>query len=153
MLKLATAICLASLLLSGCLSISVGTKEDSSSLEMKGLANGYASLNGIRPYDGTFLELGVLKRSRRSHEFEVAYVDLWPFLGVGVGLAGARMQLLFLDIGVGVLAYDPQPPDWGSDKKQEEGEGEDSQEDGANDEAKDADGSEVPETEDTEVSP
>jgi len=100
------------LILGGCVAVRVGTQEEESALRVEGLANGYVSLNGIRPYNGTLLELGLLTGSKRSHAFEVVSAEVWPVVGLGVGLAGVRVQLLFLDVGVGVLAYKPAPPDW-----------------------------------------
>lgn len=103
---------MATLLSSGCVSVRIGTGEEPSALEMKGLANGYASVHGIRPYDGTIFELGILDHSRRSGEFEVVSLELWPVFALGVGLAGARIQVLPFDLGVGALSYDPDPPSW-----------------------------------------
>jgi len=115
-------------LLSGC-SVTVGARSDSKGIDVSGLAGGYASLNGVRPYDGTIMEIAVCEHSRRSKEFEVASLEVWPLLGLGVGLAGARVQLLFLDVGLGVLAYDPEAPQWPeksaeSAQNGEEGQGE-----------------------------
>ena len=103
--------CVSASLILGC-SVRVGTRTDSKGIDVSGLAGGYASVNGIRPYDGTILELALFEESHRSGEFEVASVELWPLAGLGVGLAGARAQLLFLDVGLGVIAYKPRAPQW-----------------------------------------
>lgn len=103
---------MATLLSSGCVSVRIGTEEKPSGLEMKGLANGYASVHGIRPYDGALFELGILDQSSRSGEFEAVSLELWPIFALGVGLAGARVQVLPFDLGVGALFYDPDPPSW-----------------------------------------
>ena len=108
--------CVVAGFLCGC-TVRAGTEKESSTVSIRGLANGYVSVHGIRPYDGTFVELGILRDSERSGEFEVASAEFWPLLGLGVGLAGARMQLLPLDAGVGVLAYNPRPPKWHESKE------------------------------------
>lgn len=97
----------------GC-SIRVGTRGDPGRIDVSGLAGGYVSVNGIRPYDGTIIALDVFRKSPRSREFEVASVEVWPVLALGVGLVGARAQLAPLDAGIGVLGYRPDPPRWES---------------------------------------
>ena len=42
-------------------------------------------------------------------------MDVWPLFGVGVGIVGARASILGLEVGVGSLFYDPQPPEADSD--------------------------------------
>lgn len=111
--------CALALLLFGC-SLKIGTRSDPEGLSVEGLAGGYASLSGIRPYDGTIIELDFLKRSPRSGEFEVASVEVWPVAGLAVGLVGARAQLFVLDVGAGVLAYRPKPPEWKREKPEPE---------------------------------
>ncbi len=105
----------------GC-SLRVGTRTEPGGLSVEGLAGGYASLSGIRPYDGTIIQLDLLKSSSRSGEFEVASVEVWPAVALGVGLAGARAQLFVLDVGAGVLAYRPKPPQWKKEAPEPEGE-------------------------------
>lgn len=90
-----------------CFSLSIGTKKDPSRIQMKGLASAYASADWIEPYDGTVMRAGIFSESDRDGEW--ASVDIWPLGGVGVGLVGARVRLLFFEIGAGVLAYKPQP--------------------------------------------
>ncbi|MGQ9590431.1 MAG: hypothetical protein ACUVYA_09085 [Planctomycetota bacterium] len=98
-------------LLFGC-SLRVGTRSDPGRLDVSGLAGGYVSVNGIRPYDGTIVAVDIFRKSSRSDEFEVASVEVWPVLALGVGLVGARAQLGPLDAGFGVLGYRPQAPRW-----------------------------------------
>ena len=93
--------------LTGCVSLEVGTETSPSRLEIKGLANGYASLNGLRAYDGKILRFGLLSKSER--EAEVVSFDLWPLAGAGIGVVGARLRVLPLDMGVGALWYESDP--------------------------------------------
>ncbi len=99
--------------LAGCVSLEVGTEKSPSRLEMKGLASGYGSLDGLRPYDGKILRFGLLSESERDGE--IASIDVWPLAGVGVGVLGARVRLLLLDLGVGTLWYQPEPRTAGQD--------------------------------------
>ncbi len=93
--------------LSGCTSFEVKAAGEPARLETGGLASGYLALNGIRPYDQRLFYVGIFKKWR--DEFEVVTLDVWPLVGVGVGLAGVRVQLLPLEVAVGVLAYHPKP--------------------------------------------
>lgn len=94
----------------GCMTLKVGTDNGSPPLEVSGLADGYVSLNGIRPYDETIVQASILNWSSRPGE--LASLDVWPLAGLGVGLVGARFQLLFLDVGLGALIYRPKTPSW-----------------------------------------
>lgn len=58
--------------------------------------------------DSNYLSAGIFKSAARKGEW--ASVDVWPLFGVGVGLAGARVQVLPFEVGLGVLAYKPSPP-------------------------------------------
>lgn len=99
---------LAILPLSGCLSLSIGTQEKESAIHMDGLASGYAGFYPISKYNGTILKAGIFEESARDGEW--ASLDIWPLGGVGVGLLGARVRVLFLEVGAGVLAYTPRAP-------------------------------------------
>jgi hypothetical protein len=121
--------CVSTSLLLGC-SVSVGARPDSKGIDVSGLAGGYASLNGIRPYDRTIMDLALFESSRRSKEFEVASLEVWPLVGLGVGLAGARVQLLFLDVGLGVIAYDPEAPQWPEESAESAQKGEETRREG-----------------------
>lgn len=95
-------------LLASCLSIQLGTEDRPSRLEMDGLASGYATIEAFPKYDGTILKAGIFQESARDGEW--ASIDIWPLGGVGVGLIGARVRVLFFEIGLGVLAYTPTRP-------------------------------------------
>jgi len=108
MRKLAVVACmLSAVLMTGCISIQVGTERNSSGLQIKGLANGYVTLGGIDSYSGKILKFGLFSGSEGSGE--VASLDLWPMFGVGVGVVGARVQVLPLQVGLGTLFYEPKP--------------------------------------------
>jgi hypothetical protein len=95
---------------SGC-SLKVGTRNgehSNTALRMRGLVNGYVSVDALRPYDGNILELGVLGASTRHGE--IVSVDVWPLVGIGVGVVGVRTRVLVFETGIGVLFYDPKPP-------------------------------------------
>lgn len=95
-------------LLASCLSIQLGTEDRPSRLEMDGLASGYATIEAFPKYDGNILKAGIFQESARDGEW--ASIDIWPLGGVGVGLIGARVRVLFFEIGLGVLAYTPTRP-------------------------------------------
>ena len=100
----------------GCVSVKAGTDEGGSGLHISGLVDGYISLDGFRPYDGTILEFGLLNSARRG---EVVSFDLWPLFGFGVGIVGVRTRVLLLDVGVGALFYDPHAPPPASEEPEE----------------------------------
>ena len=105
-----------SMMLSGCVSMKVGMEKQPSRLQVEGIATGYAALSGIRPYDKTILKAGLFSETERDGE--IASIDIWPLGGVGVGLAGGRIQLLSLDVGAGVLFYQPKPAKHSEDKSE-----------------------------------
>jgi hypothetical protein len=94
-------------LLTGCISLKIGTDTQPPSLRMSGLVNGYASAAALHPYNGTILNFGLFSKAERRGEF--LSLDVWPLAGVGVGVVGARVRVLPLELGLGVLWYDPKP--------------------------------------------
>lgn len=89
-------------LFTGCISLTVGTSKETTGLEMNGPATGFADLNGIRPWDGTIL------RAHLLDDGELISLGVWPLAEVGIGLIGARAQVLPLEAGVGMLFYSPE---------------------------------------------
>ena len=77
-------------------------------VEVGGLASLYISAVELEKFDRTFFTGGVFTRTKRSGE--IASVDFGPMLGVGVGVAGARVRVFPLEFGVGTLFYRPRPP-------------------------------------------
>ena len=96
-----------SLLCVGCVNIRVGSSKGTTQLRSRGLVSGHASLTPISEFDGSFLKAGVLPGKGRRGEW--ASIDVWPLGGIGVGFVGARVRILPLEAGVGVLHYDPKP--------------------------------------------
>jgi hypothetical protein len=74
---------------------------------MEGLANGYATLSALHKYNGTILQFDLLSESLR--EGEIMSLDVWPLAGVSVGIVGARLRVLALEGGLGVIWYNPKP--------------------------------------------
>jgi len=73
-------------------------------------------------FDGNVVKVGFLHDNGRPGE--LAYADVWPLAGVGVGFVGARLRILFLEVGLGALCYDavppPPPPPSGPENTEEE---------------------------------
>ena len=93
--------------LSGCLTLKVGAKSEPPQIKARGLVNAHFTATGFEPYGGHVLKAGLFGDSNRAGE--IVSLDVWPIAGVGVGLVGARVRLLPLEMGVGVLGYDPKP--------------------------------------------
>ena len=99
-------------MLVGC-SLKMGPRTEPSRIQMDGLGTAYAAVCGIRPYDGTILEANILEGKRDG---EILSLDIWPLGGVGIGLIGARAQVLPLEAAAGLLFYQPQPVQYESKK-------------------------------------
>ena len=105
-------VCAASaLLLAGCVSARIGTHtesiDDSAVMSVAGIVNGHVSLDALPTYDGSVFELGIL--SDTYGPGEVASIELWPLAGVGIGVVGLRLRVLFLEAALGGLFYHPEP--------------------------------------------
>ncbi len=98
------------LLASGCVSLQVGTESEPSRVQLEGLGTAYAANSGIRPYDKTILKVSILKDTEDSGE--VASLDIWPLMALRVGLVGVKARILPVEIGAGVLFYQPEPSDF-----------------------------------------
>jgi hypothetical protein len=90
----------------GCVSLEVGT-ESTRPPTISTLASAYVGLEGITPYDGTILRIGLWHMDARPGE--IFSLDIWPLVGFGVGLVGVRAHVLPVDAGVGVIWYQPVP--------------------------------------------
>ncbi len=91
----------------GCVSIKAGNGPGASLVRMDGPVNAHIAA-GPPVRAGSLVNVGVLRNTARPGE--VVSVDVWPLFGVGVGVLGARASVLGLEVGVGSLFYDPQPP-------------------------------------------
>ena len=106
------------ILLTGCVSLTVGAKKSPLRLEADGLGTAYASVKGIHPYNGDILKFGLLDEADGSDD--IVSLKLWPLFDVGVGMVGARLQVLPLAVGAGTLFYDPSPANPAKDKCKKE---------------------------------
>lgn len=98
--------------LAGCLSIKAGNGPGAAVVRMDGPVQAHVSA-GPPARSSSVVNVGVLRGTQRDGE--LASVDVWPLFGVGVGVLGARASILGLEVGVGTLFYDPQPPDADAD--------------------------------------
>ena len=64
--------------------------------------------DALHEYDGNILDATFLGTGERKGE--LIMVDLWPFVGVGVGPLGFRLRVLPLEIGLGIGFYAPSQP-------------------------------------------
>ena len=113
--KLATFAALVGLTLAGCTSQEVRTDGDFS-IKWEGPLQGYMHTRDVLPdYQDEVLDIGTLASAQRDGElisFDFAplfFADIGPIFGAGIGLAGARVNILWLDIGLGTGFYDPRP--------------------------------------------
>ena len=104
-------------ILNGC-SVTVAHNGDveSGTVKMDGIVNGYASIHGLSEWDGNVVDIGVLKFKRG----EIVHVEIWPLVGVGVGVAGVRLRVLPFEVGIGSLSYHPKPPKAAGKKSDED---------------------------------
>jgi hypothetical protein len=98
--------------LAGCLSIKAGNGPGAALVRMDGPIQAHVAA-GPPARGSSYVNVGVLRGTQRDGE--LVSVDVWPLFGVGVGIVGARASILGLEVGVGSLFYDPQPPEADSD--------------------------------------
>lgn len=89
----------------GCVSVHIGP--DDEFFRVRGLAHAHGSVGGLDNYDGSILDIGLLTNTRGHGE--LLSVEVGPFVGFGVGVVGARVRVLPLELGLGVGFYDPRP--------------------------------------------
>ena len=96
-------------LTAGCFSPGMKSTDDPVGLKYEGLGSAYVAFGPeiIGESDTRFIRGGLLGRATRPGEW--VSLDVWPLFGVGVGLAGARIQLLPFEVGAGTLWYEPRP--------------------------------------------
>ena len=100
-LGLALALCAAT---SSCTIVSVGPEDGPARLEAGGLIDGHVAV-GI-PEEDDLIDLELFDG---SSDGSVVEFRLWKLLRLEAGLAGASVGVGPLDVGLGVLAYEPEP--------------------------------------------
>ena len=90
-------------LIASCTLVRVGSEDGPARLEAGGVVDGHLAF-GI-PEEDDFLNVELF--DGRS-EGSVAELSLWKLLRLEVGLAGASVGVGPLDVGLGVLAYEPE---------------------------------------------
>lgn len=83
------------------------------------LISSFVAVGKIPDWSGTLLDVGRGSPQRG----EVVSVDLWPILGLGVGIAGVRLRVLPFEVGIGTLFYDPRATVKGFEKEENGEEG------------------------------
>ena len=73
----------------------------------------HGTTEALGDYDGDIIDASFLGTGARKGE--LAMIDIWPFVGVGVGPLGARIRILPIEIGVGLGFYAPSRPTGGGD--------------------------------------
>lgn len=92
-------------MLAGC-AVRLGKGDEPPRFEWAGLGSVYVGASGIRPYDdGSILRADVLKFDRGG---EIVSLEVWPVFGLGIGLVGARVQVLAVEAAAGVILYHPE---------------------------------------------
>jgi hypothetical protein len=99
---------------SGCANTRMSAGGATPAGEVSGLLDAYVSVGALRPYDGTIFSLDLVSQADKPDELFA--VDVWPVVGFGFGIFGARFRLVMLEAAFGMLWYHPQPP-----VRQEEG--------------------------------
>ena len=96
-------------LTAGCFSPGVKSTSDPVGIKYEGLGSAYVAFGPeiIGESDTRFIRGGLLGSATRPGEW--VSLDVWPLFGVGVGLAGARIQVLPFEVGAGILWYEPRP--------------------------------------------
>lgn len=92
------------MLVAACTSARVSTTPSGEFLDRDGPIDGFASFDGIRPYDGNIVTLGIFGSERPG---EWLSLGIWPLFDIGIGPIGARAQILPLEFGGGVGWYTP----------------------------------------------
>ncbi len=98
----------AALLLSACSTWNVNLKDAPPEFPAPLPLDAYANTDGLRDYDGNIIDATFLGTGARQGE--LLHLQVWPFVGIGVGALGVRLQLLPLDVGVGTILYAPSRP-------------------------------------------
>ncbi|CAN5508893.1 hypothetical protein BH09SUM1_BH09SUM1_34330 [soil metagenome] len=104
-LCLTAAICAASVaLMTGCTSFHIGPGRMPQNMDVsKGSA--YASIHDLRSYNGDLIDIDIFDDEQQPGE--LLNVELWPIVGVGIGLFGVRAHIVNVGAGAGTFLYSP----------------------------------------------
>lgn len=108
------AVLCAALLCSGCIALQIGTDAEPPEFEMKSWGNAFGTIGDLPEYDGAILSAHLFRGGKRTGE--IAAIDIWPVIGVDVGVLGLKARLFNLEAGAGTLFYQPRPEtEWDAD--------------------------------------
>ncbi len=86
----------------------IGTGPGPAHVRVDGIVDGYVDLDALERYDGQLIHAGIFGSAQRDGE--LLSLDIWPLFGIGVGVAGARVRLLPIEVALGTLFYSPSAP-------------------------------------------
>ncbi|HOE95280.1 MAG TPA: hypothetical protein PLS90_15100 [Candidatus Sumerlaeota bacterium] len=101
------AACVGLVCLTGCISLRIGTDNEPPDFKIDGIGSAYATVTDIPAYDGTVVRFDLFRGGANTGELASFYI--WPLGGLDLGLLGARLRLLPLEMGAGTLFYQPGP--------------------------------------------
>jgi hypothetical protein len=99
------AIALLAAAIPACTSANMNVKKTPPQFPSPLLADGLLTTDGLREYDGNIIDFNFLGTGERKGE--LFSIEIWPYATVGIGLFGARVQVLPLELGAGILFYEP----------------------------------------------
>lgn len=92
---------------SGCVSFRIGSDAEPPEFQWRGWGNAFGTIGSLPDYDGAIVSAHLFRGGKYTGE--IAALDIWPLLGLDVGVLGVRGRLFNLEGGVGTLFYEPQP--------------------------------------------
>ncbi len=102
----------------GCISFRIGSDAEPPEFQMKGWGNAFATIGEIPDYEGSIVSAHLFRGGK--HTGEIAAIDIWPVLGLNVGVLGLSGRLFNLEAGAGTLFYRPSATtEWGADAEAE----------------------------------
>jgi len=87
--------------------LQLGSDPEVLQTRVRGLINGHFAEAESAEGDRPLIRAGLFGDSNRVGE--IASLDVTPIGGAGVGVVGGHVRLLNLEMGLGVLGYDPKP--------------------------------------------
>lgn len=105
---------LAAALLGGCVSFRIGSDAEPPEFRFQGWGNAFGTIGSLPEYDGAILSAHLFRGGKYTGE--IAAIDIWPVLGLDVGVLGLRGRLFNLEAGAGTLFYEPHSQtEWSAD--------------------------------------